>query len=79
MSEDEIACFGLIVAREAALHRRRGSGLAAYEGSEPPAARRGVLPGILDHKLNIGGGAGHEGLRIAENFVIFLRRDVAVM
>jgi hypothetical protein len=58
MREDEVAGLGLIVAGEAGFHGRRSGGCAVYEGSEPPAARRGVFRGIFDHTLNVLGGPG---------------------
>ena len=79
MREDEVASLGLIVAGEAAFHGRRGGGFAVYEGSEPPAARRGVLRGVLDHKLNVRGRAGDERLGLAKDLVVFRRRDVTVV
>jgi hypothetical protein len=41
--EDEVGSLSLIVAREAGFHGRRVGGFAVFEGSEPPAARGGVL------------------------------------
>ena len=79
MREDAVASLGPIVAGEAAFHGRRSGRFAVYEGSEPPAVRRGVLRGVLDHKLNVRGGARDERLGLAKNFVVFLGRDVTVV
>ena len=38
MREDQVGSLGLIMAGEAAFHRRRLGGFAVYEGSEPPSA-----------------------------------------
>ena len=43
------------------------------------AARLGVLFRVLDHKLNVRGGAGNERLGAAKNLVVFLRWDVTVV
>jgi len=79
MREDEVASLGLIVAGEAGFHGRRGGGLAVYEESESPAARRGVLRGVFDHKLNVRGGARDERLGLAKDLVVFRRWDVTVV
>ncbi len=79
MREDEVARLGLIVAREAGFHRCRSGGFAVHEGSEPPAARRRVLRGIFDHKLNVRWGAGDERLGLAEDLVVFRGWDVTVV
>ena len=79
MREDEVGSLGLIVAGEAGFHGRGGGGFAVYESSEPPAAGRGVLGGVLDHKLNVGRGARDERLGLAKDLVVFRGRDVAVV
>src|SRR5215469_15872545 len=77
--EDEVARFGLIVAGEAGFHKRLLAGFAVFEVSESPAARRGVFLRVLDHKLNVCGGAGDERLGLAKDLVVFLRRHVTVV
>src|SRR6266849_5640872 len=77
--EDKVASFGLVVAGEAGIHKRLVARFAVFEVSEPPAARRGVLFGFLDHELNVRGGAGNERLGSAKDLVVFLRRDVTVV
>ena len=42
-SKDKVARFGLLVAGEAAFHKRRVARFAVLEVSEPPAAGCGVL------------------------------------
>ncbi len=79
MREDEVTSLDLIVAGEAGFHERLVAGLAVFEVSEPPAARRGILRRVLDHKLNVRGGAGDERLGSAKDFVVFVRRDVTVV
>jgi hypothetical protein len=79
MREDEVASLGLIVAGETGFHGCRGRGFAVYESSEPPAARRGVLGGVFDHKLNVRGGARDERLGLAKDLVVFRRRDVTIV
>src|SRR6266852_488935 len=77
--EDKVTSFGLIVTREASFHQSLVARFAVFEVSEPPASRRGVLCGVLDHKLNVRGRAGNERLRSAKDFVVFLRWDVTVV
>jgi hypothetical protein len=79
MGEDKIASFGLIVAGEAGIHQRLVARFAVFEVSERPAARLGVLFRVLDHKLNVRGGAGNERLGSAKDLVVFLRWDVTVV
>src|SRR4051794_36136651 len=47
--------------------------------TELPATCRSVIFRILDHKLNVRGGAGNERLRSAKNLVVFLGRGVTVV
>jgi hypothetical protein len=49
------------------------------EMTESPAARRRVFCRILNHELNVGGSAGNEKLRFAEDLVVLIRWDVLVM
>src|SRR5216683_2396195 len=77
--EDKVTSFGLIVTREASFHQSLVARFAVFEVSEPPASRRGVLCGVLDHKLNVRGRAGNERLGSAKDFVVFLRWDVTVV
>src|SRR5579862_3300931 len=79
MGEYEVGRRGLVVTGETGFHGRRGGGFAIYEGSESPSASRGVLRGVLDHELNVRGGTCDERLGLAKDFVVFLRRDVAVV
>jgi hypothetical protein len=44
--------------------------------SKPPTTRRGVFSGVLDHKLNVRRGPGHERLGASKDFVVFLRRNL---
>ena len=67
------------MAGEAAIHECRVGGFAVCEVTEPPAACRGVLFRILDHKLNVRGDAGNERLGSAKDLVVFLRWDVTVV
>ena len=48
------------MAGEARVVLRRVRRLPVDESAEPPAARRGILLGVLDHDLNHGGGPRHE-------------------
>src|SRR6516165_7893977 len=77
--EDKVPRFDLIVAGEAGLHHRLITRFAVLEVGETPTARRGVFFCILDHKLNVRGGAGYERLVLAKDFVVFLRRHVTIM
>ncbi len=43
MGEDKVASFFPRVAGKAGFHLRLGAGLAVFEDTKPPAARRGVL------------------------------------
>ena len=67
------------MAGEAALHKRRVTGLAVREVTEAPAAGRGVLCRVLHHELNVGGRTGNERLNLAKDFVVFVRWVVTVM
>src|ERR1700722_8219241 len=74
--EDKVTVFGKRMAGKAGrLHRRIG-GFAVLELCEPPAARRGVLSRVLDVELNVDGGTGDKRLGMAEDFVVFGRRNV---
>src|SRR5262249_53185752 len=77
--ENQVASFGLIVTGKACFHKRLVARLTVLEMSESPAACRGVLFRVLDHKLNIRGGAGYKGLRSAKHLVVLLRRSVTVV
>ena len=80
MGEDQVASFGLGVAGEASFHQRFAAQCAVFvEVTEPPAARRGLLLGVLNHELNVRGRAGNEGLGTAKDFVVFLRWDITVV
>ena len=79
MGEDEVTIFDRLVAGKAGFEHSLDGGFAVLiELSEPPATRRGIPLGVLDHKLEVPSwrGAGDEGLRAAKYFVVFLRRDV---
>src|SRR5512144_2824486 len=76
MGEDKVASFDGLVAGKAGVVHRLVGGLAIVELSEPPAAGRGVSSGVLDHELNVRGGAGHERVGTAKDPVVLLRRDV---
>jgi hypothetical protein len=78
-SEDEVGVFGLLVAREAGLHESSVGRFAVLEVCEAPASGCCVLFGIFDHELNVCGRAGNERLNTTEDFVVFVRRDAAVM
>src|SRR5580658_2630860 len=71
LGEDEVVGLFALVAWKATLHRGGGGGFAIDEGAEAPAAGRGVFVGVLDHELNVGGGAGSEGLGLTEDFIVF--------
>ena len=61
--EDQVSSLHLLVADEAGLHHRLvGGRFAVLEVTEPPPACRGVLLGVLDHKLDVRGGTGDERL-----------------
>ena len=75
MGEDKVATFDGNVAGKTVLHCHV-VGLAVVKLREPPAAGRGVPFGVLEHKLNIRRGPGHERLGTTKGFVVFLRRDV---
>ena len=81
VGEDQIAAFCLCMAGKACLHERgvAGFAIARVEVPESPAASCGVLGGVLDHKLNIRGGAWDKGLRLTEDLVVLLRWDVAIV
>ena len=72
MSKDKVGRFGLLVAGEAAFHKRRVARFAVLEVSEPPAAGCGVLCRVLDHKLNVRGRPRNERLGPAKDFIVFL-------
>src|SRR5436190_1542937 len=73
--EDKIAGLDRLMTGVAALHERRVGRFAVVEVSVAPAAGRSVFFGVLDHELNaVLGTAGHEGLRPAKGYVVFLRR-----
>ena len=76
MREDKVA-RSLRVAGEAGFHQSVVANRAVFvEMTEDPAARRGVLFGVLDHKLDVRGGPRNERLGAAEDFVVFVRRRV---
>ena len=73
VSEDKVGRFGLFVAGQAATHKCRVARFAICpEVPEPPTAGCSVLGGVLDHKLNVRGGAGDERLSLSKDFVVFL-------
>src|SRR5580700_4129472 len=74
--EYKVAGFDRVVAREAGFERCSRVRFAVFELSKPPTTRRGVFSGVLDHKLNVRGGPGHERLGASKDFVVFLRRNV---
>ena len=79
LGEDEVA-RSFRVAGGAGFEQRLGARFTVFiEVSEAPSARRGVFLRVLDHKLNVGGWPGNEGLGTAKDFVIFLRRDMTVV
>ena len=57
--EDEVAIFRRLVAGEASLVQRLVARFAILEVGKSPAVSRGVLLCVLDHELNILGGAGN--------------------
>ena len=59
MSENVILSFGRLVTGEAGFVQYLVAGFSVLKVSEPPAARRGVLFLVLDHKLNIYGGSSN--------------------
>jgi hypothetical protein len=71
MGEDKVASFFPARGRESKFHLRLGAGLAVFEATKPPAARRGLL--------NVRGSPGDERLGTAKDFVVFLRRGVTVV
>ena len=77
--ENQVASLGLIVTREAAFHRCGSGGFTVNEGGEPPAPRRGVLCRVLDHELNVRGGARDERLGLTKDFIVFRRRGMTVV
>src|ERR1700738_3080642 len=77
MGEDKVASFDGHVTGKARVVQRLIGGFTVFKLCEPPAARRGVFYGVLDHKLSVRGGSGHERLGTAKDFVVLLRRDVA--
>src|SRR5580698_5750796 len=60
--EDIVAIFRRRVAGEAGLVQRLVARLSVLKVSEPPAGRRGVLFGVLNHELNIYDGPDKERL-----------------
>src|SRR6185369_9507692 len=78
--EDKVSSFRLLVAGEAGLHHRLvGRRFAVLEVTEPPPAGRRVLPCILDHELDVRGGAGHERLVTTKDLVVLLGRNVPIV
>src|SRR5713101_8657736 len=74
--EDKVA-RSFRVTGEAGFHQTVVAKRAVFvEVTEAPAARRGVLLGVLDHKLNVRGRPGNERLGAAKDAVVFLRRRV---
>src|SRR6185436_2511481 len=68
------------MAGEASFHQCPVNWFAvAVEVTEPPTSSRGVLLGVLDHKLNVRWRPGNERLGTAKDFVVFLRRDVTIV
>jgi hypothetical protein len=49
------------------------------EMTKSPAAGRRILCRVLNHELNVCGGAGNERLRLAEDLVVCIRLDISVM
>ena len=78
MREDKVLGFARLVARKAGFVQRLVGRFAVLKLSEPPAARRRVLFRVLDHELNVCGGAGNERLYAAEDLVVLLRRYVEI-
>src|SRR5579864_3299545 len=70
--EDKVTSFDRLVAGIAGFEVRFLVSFAVFKLSEPPAAGRGIFLGVLDHKLNIRGGASDERLGTAKDFVVFL-------
>src|SRR5215475_13170618 len=78
--EDQIALFHFLVTREAGLHKCVVNWFAVtVEVTEPPTSSRGVLLGVLDHKLNVRRSPGNERLIASKDFVVFRRLDEAVV
>src|SRR4029077_11869463 len=74
--EDKVA-RSLRVTGEAGFHQTVVAKRAVFvEVTKAPAARRGVLFGVLDHELNVRGRPGNERLGAAEDVVVFVRRNV---
>ena len=65
------------MAGKAGFEQRRVGRFAVFELSKPPASGRGIFFRVLDHKLNVRSGSGHERLGAAKDFVVFLRRKIA--
>ena len=76
MGEDKVASFDRLVAGKAGFEQRRVGRFAVFELSKPPATCRGIFFRVLDHKLNVRGGSGHERLGAAKDFVVFLGRNI---
>jgi hypothetical protein len=55
VSENEVVSFDRLVAAEAGFVQCLVARFSVLKVTEPPAARRGVLFRVLDHKLNIYG------------------------
>src|SRR4029453_19161774 len=77
---DRVSSFRLLVAGEAGLHHRLiGRRFAVLEMTESPPTGRGVLFLVLDHELNVRGGAGYERLVTTKDLVVFLGRNVTIV
>ena len=63
----------------AGCHLCRVDRLSIYEEPEPPAARRGVLFRVFDHKLNVRERPRNKRLGLTEDFVVFSGWDVLVV
>ena len=79
MGEYQITPAGLLVARETAFHERRVCRFASLEVSKSPATGCSVLGRVLDHELDVRRSAGNKRLSLAEDFVVFIRRNVVVV
>ena len=83
MGEDIVAIFRRGVAGEAGLMQGFVARLSVLKVGESPAACRGVLLCVLDHELNIYGGADKERLSArkftGEGVVVVFRRDTSPM
>jgi hypothetical protein len=80
MRVDQVGSFGRLVAGKAGFKQGRiGRFAICVEVPEPPTARRRVLFRVLDLELYARGGAGNEGLFVAKDLVVLLRRDMTVV